>query len=195
MKTRSLTVADGPLLCALFDACSSRCFCRYFHFEGDKNDWLARSFQAPDESRAELLERVVEGHDEACGVVAVADDKIVGWLKVAPRHSVQKAYEQRVYRGLAALDAAREGVYFLGCALVLPELRHQGVATALVSAAVELAGARGAHIIEAFPRRPRERVNDEELWAIPSGALEANGFVHVAGEDPYPVLQKRIERS
>jgi GNAT superfamily N-acetyltransferase len=193
--TRPLTELDGPLLSELFDACSCRCFCRYFHFEGDKNDWLARSFQAPEDSRSELLSRVRDGHDEARGVVAALDAKLVGWLKVAPRESVSKAYDQRLYRGLPALDAARKGVYFLGCALVLPSMRHQGVATALVAAAVELARARGGRLVEAFPRRPRERVTDEELWAIPTGALEANGFAPVAGEDPYPVLQKRIEPS
>jgi tRNA pseudouridine55 synthase len=190
---RAVAKTDGPGLAALFEACECRCFCRYWHFEGDKNDWLARCFGDLEANQRELLERVERGDDEALGVVAVAGDAIVGWLKVAPRASVAKAYDQRLYRGLPLLDPAREGVFFLGCALVLPAARKSGVATALVAAAVKLGRARGALLLEAFPRRPREAVRDEELWTIPVGALEANGFRPVAGEDPYPVLQRVIE--
>ncbi|MBL8741209.1 MAG: GNAT family N-acetyltransferase, partial [Myxococcales bacterium] len=189
---RPVSPADGPLLSELFDACDCRCFCRYWHFEGDKNDWLARCFGDVGANQRELLERIEEGHDEALGVVAIEDDAIVGWLKLAPRTSVAKAYDQRLYRGLRALDTAREGVFFLGCALVRPSARKQGVAKALVAAAVKLGRARGARYLEAFPRRPTEPVRDEELWTIPVGALEANGFRPVAGEDPYPVLQREL---
>src|SRR5208282_2212352 len=33
---------------ALFDACGCRCFCRYWHFAGGKNEWLERTFTAPE---------------------------------------------------------------------------------------------------------------------------------------------------
>ncbi len=195
MITRPIATTDAPLLSALFEACDCRCYCRYWHFEGDKNDWLARCFGDVASNERELSERVESGDDEALGVVAELDRALVGWLKLTPSRSIAKAYDQRLYKGLPLLDPAREGVFFLGCALVAPGARHRGTATALVKAAVELGRARGARIIEAFPRRPRDAVRDEELWTIPAAALEANGFRPVAGEDPYPVLQLRLDEA
>jgi hypothetical protein len=66
------------------------------------------------------------------------------------------------------------------------------VATALVAGAVRLAPSFGARALEAFPRRPREPVSDEELWTGPLGAYVQNGFVEVHAFEPYPVLRREL---
>src|SRR5207237_901423 len=73
--------AHSPGLAALFAASHSTCYCRYWHFEGDKNAWLERCALAPDENRTELDRALQTGSDEARGLVALVGSELVGWLK------------------------------------------------------------------------------------------------------------------
>lgn len=191
--------AAGPRhaagLCALFEAAGSRCYCRYWHFEGDKNAWLERCATAPGDSRAELERGLEAGAADARGVVALAPgspERVVGWMKVAPAAAVPKLYGQRLYRGLPCFQGDRAGVYVIGCALVDPATRRRGAATALVAGAIRIAAGWGASALEALPRRPREAVSDEELWTGPISAYLCNGFVEVHAFEPYPVLRREI---
>ncbi len=181
-------------LVALFEASGSPCYCRFWHFTGTNNAWLERSALAPDESRAELTAALAAGSDEARGIVAIATrsdepPRVVGWLKVAPAAIMTKAYERRLYRKLPCFEGDRSGVFLLACALVHPEHRHRGVASALVGGAVQFATLCGARALEALPRRSKEPVSDEELWTGPMGAFTTHGFEVVNDFEPYPVLR------
>jgi GNAT superfamily N-acetyltransferase len=179
---------------ALFAAASSPCHCRYHHFEGDKNAWLSRCALEPEANRAELEAALSAGSDESRGVVAIdrATEQVVGWLKVAPAAILRKLYGQRLYRNLPCFGGDRARIFAIGCALVHPAHRRAGVATALVEGAARFAPSWGARALEAFPRRPRERVSDEELWTGPYGAFAACGFVEVDSFEPYPVLRREL---
>jgi len=181
-------------LAALFEAAASPCHCRFWHFNGSSNAWLERCATAPEQNRAEFTSALREGSDEARGVVALGpeggDGATWGWLKVAPAEGMKKLYDRRLYRGLPCFEGDREGVMVIGCALVHPAHRHAGVATALVAGAVRLALTWGARALEAFPRRPKEPVSDEELWTGPMGAYARSGFVEVSDFEPYPVLRR-----
>lgn len=182
---------------ALFAAAGSPCFCRFWHFEGTNNAWLERCALSPDDNRAELRAALDSGADEARGVVAIAHagtsaQSLVGWLKVAPAASMKKLYDRKLYRGLPCFGGDRTGVFVIGCALIHPAHRRRGVATTLVTGAIRLAPAWGARALEAFPRRPKEPVSDEELWTGPMGAYGANGFVEVNDFEPYPVLRRDV---
>ena len=174
---------------ALFDACESSCFCRYFHFPGDKNDWLARTALEPDENRRELREAAVRVSDEASGVVALRGDDVIGWMKVAPASALHKLYDQRFYRGLSVLKERREGVFAAGCALVHPLHRMRGVAQALAGGAVLLAKRRGARALEAFPRVSTDTLRPEERWTGPASAYLSAGLRPTFQDPPYPVLR------
>ncbi len=196
-------VEHGAGLAALFEAAGSSCYCRYWHFAGDKNAWLERCALAPGENRAELEAALaasdpgadrVRGRSspEARGLVALDRDEVVGWLKVAPAPVVAKLYDQRLYRGLPCFAGDRTGVFTIGCVLVHPAHRRRGVARALVAGAVRIAPSWGARALEAFPRRPREAVADEELWTGPASVYAAAGFVEVHAFEPYPVLRREL---
>ena len=184
LSTRTL-----PGLLALFDAAGSACFCRYQHFTGDRNEWLARLSFAPEENRAELTARVESRDDEGAGIVALEDGKVVGWSKLTRADTVKKIYEQRYYRGLSVLKRDAEGVLTLGCFLVHPDHRKRGVTHALVAGAIAAARARGARVVEAFPRVSSEPLQDEELWTGTASTLEKAGFVAVMTDLPYPVYR------
>lgn len=182
-------------LFALFDDAGSPCYCRFWHFGGDNNAWLDRCANRPGDNRDELAAALADRAHEALGVVAIhrgEADRVVGWLKVAPRAVMQKVYDRRLYKNLPCFEGDRTGVFVIGCALVHPSWRHRGVTKSMVAGAVQLAPAWGARALEAFPRRPREPVSDEELWTGPVAAFLDNGFVEVSAFDPYPVLRREL---
>lgn len=200
--TREVGYGDAAGLAALFEASHSTCHCRYWHFSGDKNEWLDRCANAPSENRREMDEALRTASPEGRGVVAIdAEGRIVGWLKLTPVGHVPKAFEQRYYRALPCFMGDREGVHLIGCVLVHPSKRRRGVASALVEGALELAATYGARAVEALPRRTEWAVGDEELWMGPLSVYRALGFVEVHREpgpsdhpDPYPVLRRELVR-
>ena len=196
-RVREAEAADGPALTALFEAASSPCFCRFWHFEGDKNAWLSRCYVETGENRSEALADLEAGHVRARGLVAeggAGEPALVGWLKVAPAEVVPKAYAQNLYRKLPCFEGDRTGVHLVACSLVHPAHRRRGVLRDLVRGAIALAPSWGATSLEALPRRPREPVHDEELWVGHAQVFLDEGFEEVHAFEPYPVL-RRVLRS
>jgi len=175
---------------ALFEASSSSCYCRYWHFTGTKNDWLARSAMEPDASRAENEERVRLGDPAARGLLAIDGGAALGWMKLAPRATLPKLRAQSVYRTLDLGEG--DGVYSVGCFLVRPDARRRGVARALVAAAPDFVRAWGGRAIEAYPRRLADVLHDEEAWMGPEHLFLHAGFAPVAGEPPYVVYRRDL---
>lgn len=184
-------LASGALagLDALFERVGSHCYCRYFEFQGDKNDWQARLAFAPEENRRELHERARIA--ELAGIVARTPERVVGWMKLERASALPKLYAQRPYRALPRLGPDREGVFTVACFLIDPEWRRRGVASALLSRGIEAARAAGAHSLEAFPRRA-EDVSDEQLFTGPLALYLKQGFVVIHEQSQYPVLRRSL---
>ncbi|MDB5219132.1 MAG: Acetyltransferase [Myxococcaceae bacterium] len=174
----------------LFEAASSSCFCRYWHFTGTKNDWLDRCANRPEENLAEQTDAVVRGDVSASGLVALVDGAVVGWMKLAPRESVPKLTGLPVYRQLVA----EPGTWAIGCFVVDPAARRRGVARALVQGAEAHVAARGGLAIEAHPRRSTEPLHDEEAWQGPERVFVELGFTAIHDVSPYPVYRKVVSR-
>jgi GNAT superfamily N-acetyltransferase len=178
---------------ALFDRASVTCFCRFWHFEGDKNAWLARNAFEPEENAREAAEAVRTGDGTARGLIAIEGDRVVGWMKLAPRAFLPKLRRMPVYRILdAETDHAGDGsTYSIGCFLVDPERRRSGVAQALVAAAPDYARSLGATRLEAYPRRSETPLYDEEALMGPERLYIEAGFaplVHPGSiAETYPV--------
>ena len=185
----ALDVTNAPALAALFERAESGCYCSYWHFAGNTNAWLARLAFESDANRRELFERA---QSSPRGVVAcTADGSVIGWMKLEPASALPKIYAQRVYRGLPGLGPERDGVWTIGCFLIDPHWRRQGVARALVRTGVEFARRAGAFAIEALPRRA-EGVRDEELWTGPFALFASEGFSVVHDQAQYPVLRRAL---
>jgi ribosomal protein S18 acetylase RimI-like enzyme len=175
----------------LFEACASSCFCRYWHFEGTKNEWLERLAFTPGTNTDEQRAAVREAHPSGRGLVALDGDVVVGWMKLSPRSAVPKLRRLPVYRALDLGDD--DGVLSIGCVLVHPAHRRRGVARALLEEALASAKATGARAVEAYPHRRSEALRDEELWMGPLSLFEAYGFLPLEGNAAYPVLRCVLE--
>jgi ribosomal protein S18 acetylase RimI-like enzyme len=174
----------------LFDATSSSCFCRYWHFTGTKNDWLDRCANRPEENLAEQADAVARGDVSASGLVAIENGAVVGWMKLAPRASLPKLTSLPVYRQLLA----EPGTWTIGCFVVDPSARRRGVARALVQNADTYVAAHGGRLIEAHPRRSTEPLHDEEAWQGPEQLFRELGFAVIHDVSPYPVYRKVVAR-
>jgi GNAT superfamily N-acetyltransferase len=185
-----LTSRHADAWANLFRECASDCFCRYWHFEGNKNDWLARLAFTPQQNEEEARARLATGDPSARGLVALDGDAVVGWLKLVPRAAVPKLRRLPVYRSLDL--GTDDGVLSVACLLVHPSHRQRGVARALLKGAVELATTSGATVIEGYPHRRGEALRDAELWMGPLSLFEGASFVSVGGNDAYPVLRRAL---
>lgn len=175
---------------ALFEACSSTCFCRYWHFGGNKNEWLDRCAHRPEENAAELESAVGAGRPDGRGLVALRGDDLLGWMKLTVRAALPKLRALPVYR---SLDLGDEHLTVgIGCFLVRPDARRQGIAEALVAAAPRFARAWGATAIEAYPRRSDAPLYDEEAWQGPEAIFVRGGYRAIHDVAPYPVFRLEL---
>jgi len=191
IEVEAFSPAHVDRFAKLFEAASSPCYCRYWHFTGTKNDWLDRCAHRPEENLAEQAEAVRRGDASARGLVAVdrdAGDAVVGWMKLAPHESVPKLTGLPVYRALLA----EPGTWTVGCFLVHPGERREGIARALLAAAESHVHAWGGRVLLGYPRRSTEPLHDEEAWQGPERLFVELGFTPIHDVPPYPVYRKVV---
>lgn len=115
------------------------CWCTYFRVRG--RDW---SNSTAAGNRAEL--RALIKRNLAPGLVAYQDDRAVGWVSLGPREDYERLTTSKI---LAPLDDVP--VWSIVCFVVSRRSRRQGVAAALLDAAIEYARSHGATTLEAYP--------------------------------------------
>jgi GNAT superfamily N-acetyltransferase len=188
VRITPLVAENAGAWASLFEASGNACFCRWWHFTGNKNEWLARCFQEPAKNRDEQTALVEAGAPEARGLLAMEEGDAVGWMKLAPRALLPKLRRQGAYR---AVDLGEDdGVWSIGCLLVRPDRRRSGVARALVEAAPGQVREWGGRAVEAYPHRVGHALHDEEAWMGPEGVFAVtNGWQVVHDVAPYPVYR------
>ena len=192
MRIAPLTGDNVGAWAALFEASGCTCFCRWWHFTGNKNDWLARCFEEPAKNRDEQTALAASGAEEARGLVAMEEGEAVGWMKLAPRALLPKLHRQGAYRALDLGGDADRPVWSIGCLLVRPDRRRRGVARALVEAAPDEVRAWGGGAVEAYPHRVAHELHDEEAWMGPESVFVALGWRPVHDVAPYPVYRLNL---
>ena len=105
----------------------------------------------PDRNRL-LLQSQVEAGDFAPGLIAYLDGEPVGWCGLGPRASMPRLVRSKTIPAVDDLS-----VWSIGCFNIRVGHRRQGVARALLAAAIEHARGAGAPAIEAYPIDPEGR--------------------------------------
>lgn len=120
--------------------------------------------------RREKLAELVQANIPV-GVLAYQKGQAVGWCSIAPRETYVALERARV---LKRID--ERPVWSVACFFIDRHLRGQGLATALLAAAVSYARSQGATIVEGYPIEP-----DQSYQFMGASIIFAQvGFEHAA---------------
>ena len=139
--------------------------------------WRVRSKDFSEASPAvnrERLRALVE-QGPPPGLVAVENDRAIGWVGLAPRPEYQRIEHSRV---IPRVDGPVP--WAISCFVVSRDARGRGVASALLAAAVDHARAAGAAAVEGYPIDPDAagggRVRDTGAYVGTRSMFERAGF-------------------
>ena len=117
------------------------CWCRFWLVRG-KAYWDGHGAG----HRKALREEIRGGAANA--LLAYVDGEPVGWCRLGPRESFE-----RLERSAKLTRIDDKDVWSIVCFYVDPHAKRQGVATALLDAALDRARAQGVRLVEAYPVR------------------------------------------
>ena len=128
----------------------------------------------PAENRAVLADAAER--DPAPGLVAYRAGRVVGWVSLGPREDFVKLAH---WKALAPVDD--RPVWSIVCFVVGRQDRGQGLAGALLDAAIDHARANGATTVEAYPADTGgERIPSPVAYNGTLSMFERAGFTVVA---------------
>ena len=137
-------------------------------------------------NRNELKTLVDAGH--VPGLIAYRGREPVGWVSLGPREEYAKLRRSPVMK---AVDDAP--VWSIICFVVPSAHRGQGVARALLDAAVAYAQKQGATLLEAYPVDKRGRSSDDAMWFGAKSMYDDAGFEEVARRKPQrPIVRLKV---
>jgi GNAT superfamily N-acetyltransferase len=135
------------------------CWCQWFLLKRAEFAAMSR------EDKREQLRRELSTADPAPALLARVEGAAAGWVRVGPRPSQSRLSATRVVASGSPEPADDPAVWAITCLVVRREYRRQGVAKALVEAAVRHAALNGARLIEAYPiDTDRRKATSNELF-------------------------------
>ena len=168
------------------------CWCTYFRVRG--RTW---SNSSPDTNRAALRKLAEDGERDgsiAPGLVAYREGSVVGWVSLAPRED----YERLVFSTLLRPIDDRP-VWSIVCFVVGRHHRRQGVAGALLDAAIDYAREHGANTLEGYPlHESRGKVASSAAYVGTQAMFERAGFTVAelrswdASSPPRPIMRLEL---
>ena len=166
-----LTSERFPDLADLFATGDPRwCWCMYFRVRG--RTW---SNSSPDTNRSDLRKLARDGERDgsiAPGLVAYREGAAVGWVSLAPRED----YERLAFSTMLRPIDDRP-VWSIVCFVVGRRHRRQGVAAALLEAAIGYARTHGARTLEGYPlHESRGKVPSSAAYVGTQAMFERAGF-------------------
>jgi ribosomal protein S18 acetylase RimI-like enzyme len=188
LTAKPLTPETWPDLEAVFNArgCSIArgCWCMYYRRSG------ATELPSANSERAAANKRELKALAQAgvpVGLIGYRNGVPVGWISFGPREDFAKLKRSPVMK-----PVDDEPVWSIVCFVVPSEFRGQGVARALLDAAVAFCRKRGVKLVEAYPVDKAERTADQNMWFGAKSMFDAAGFEEVARRKPErPIVRIR----
>lgn len=152
----------------------ARCWCQWFRMRS--SDWK--------DARTATNRAALKGQsddDTSPGLLAYVGDEPAGWVAVAPRRGYERLMHSPKVVGAVGDDLDDESVWAVTCFVVRPGFRRQGLAAALLDAAVAFAAERGARVLEGYPVdvASRASVSSSELFHGSESLFTRAGFTEV----------------
>jgi ribosomal protein S18 acetylase RimI-like enzyme len=152
----------------------STCYC----MERLAPDYPERTKDQNRASRSELIRSA-----RANGLVAYRLGRVVGWCHAAPKNELLSVPP----------GSDDETVGAIVCFVVAPDARRQGIATALLGAAVEHLRDRGMTAAEAYPRTTDDDgATAQALYVGPKAMYLRAGFEAVRDTSDFTVVRKAL---
>ncbi|MDE2427403.1 MAG: GNAT family N-acetyltransferase [Burkholderiales bacterium] len=161
------------------------CWCMYYRRSGKRPE-LAPGQTREQQNHADL--KALSAQDVSPGLIGYLDGVPVGWLSLGPREDFAKLHKSPVMK---AVD--EQPVWSIICFVVPSPFRRQGVAKAMLAAAVDYARQRGVRLLEAYPVDLAMTPEAESLWFGSKTMFDEAGFEEVARRKPgRPVVRLKL---
>jgi GNAT superfamily N-acetyltransferase len=141
LATRPVTEANWADFVALFEARGGPhyCWCSVYRLP-------SRTSLTPDQKKRAMKASV--RRSVPIGILAYAAEQPVGWCSIAPRESYAGLERSRK---MPRVTSPETSTWTVLCFFVPRAYRHRGVASALLSGAIQYARTSGARVVEAYP--------------------------------------------
>jgi GNAT superfamily N-acetyltransferase len=193
-----LTPARLPDLATLFGQGGDPrwCWCSFYR---TRQGWPAKREDriAPNRAILEDAVRALQAEDRAPGLVAYQGGEAVGWVSLGPRTDYERLEHSTV---LARIDD--KPVWSIVCFVVGRKSRGQGIAKALLDAAIDYAREHGATLLEAYPTDTHgKRIQAAYAYTGTLAMFERASF-EVAAQRQFsatspihPIVRRRVRRA
>ena len=163
----------------------SGCWCMFFR--QTSAEYAANSGDANRDVLRSLVQR-----RKVPGLIAYVDGDPAGWVSVAPREQFGRVERSPLFKR----DTVERGVWSIVCFFVHRSHRKRGVASALVTSAVEYAVAKGASSVEGYPFDPnhKSKWSSAEAYIGTVDMFSACGFEEVSRPKPARPLMRYTVR-
>lgn len=165
---------------------ASRCFCQFFCDS-------PAEFKASRRHNIEKLRGQVE--EGTPGLMAYREGSPVGWVQVGPLEQYPRFRRTAKYD--STVPEPPPSTWAVTCFVVTVGNRQDGVASALLDAAIDFAQRSGAQAIDAHPidlRASNSRTSSSELYVGVLSLFTRRGFRTVGRPSPRrPIVRRRLE--
>jgi GNAT superfamily N-acetyltransferase len=156
------------------------CWCMWFRRRN--RDWWA----AGNQGNREAFQGIVDA-ERVPGLLAYKDGDPVGWVSLAPRDEYERISGDRE---AAVHGGAKQSVWAIVCFYIDRGSRGQGVATALLDAAIDYARREGATLLEAYPVEPDGRIDSGSAFTGLRSMFARAGFRETGRFDRWAAAPK-----
>jgi GNAT superfamily N-acetyltransferase len=129
--------------------------------------------------RRDALAKLARRRKNSAGLVAYAGREPVGFLSLGPRTDFS-----RIAKSKATPPVDDALAWVVPCITVRRGYRGKGVAVAMLRAALEYAGRRGAAAVEGYPRVTPKRLHDDYAFIGTEAMFRKAGYRRIRGVLP-----------
>ena len=129
--------------------------------------------------RRAALAKLARRRKNSAGLVAYEGKEPVGFLSLGPRTDFSRIANSKATPPVDEVDA-----WVVPCITVRRGYRGKGVAVALLRAALDYAGERGALAVEGYPRAETKRMHDDYAFIGTEAMFRKAGYRKVRGVLP-----------